>query len=184
MSDEIEDGALKLNFEYAETVPAAVPVLFLAKEDQTYYFHGAGDELICENANTKTESQTPGSEWSFHGYFSGVDIDDEKIAKSIYYLSNNTIRNAKKVTLPPYRAFFHGPSIDDLKESLGDPNAARVRIVVNGEDGEAAALELVTDDSLSTGEGWGEAYTLFGTKAGEGYRGIVVRGGKKVVINN
>lgn len=94
-------------------------------------------------------------------------------------MSDNTIRNAKKLTHPLYRAFFHGPSIDDLKELLGNPSGARVSIVIDGIEDETSALQLVADDLVSGQNA--KTYTLFGTEAGEGYRGIVVRGGKKVM---
>ena len=36
-------------------------------------------------------------------------------------------------------------------------------------------------NSLSTGEGWGEVYNLAGQKVGKGYKGMVIKKGKKVI---
>ena len=99
-------------------------------------------------------------------------------AKNIYYVSDGAIRNASKVTIAPFRAYFRGPSIDELTSNGSTP--ARVSIVIDGEEDETSALELVYDYEHHN-ENDNRSYTLFGTEAGEGYRGITIRNGKKVL---
>ncbi len=84
------------------------------------------------------------------------------------------IRNAKTVTIAPYRAWIGGPRINELTGS----SAKAIRIVVEDEDGETTALEFVGED-LVPAQNTGKTYSLMGTEVGEGYRGIVIKNGKK-----
>lgn len=172
-------GDVELNFEYAETVPAGTPVLFRVNTPGAYTIYGADGGV---------------NSWAYLAYSSGTDTwklkgtyNEEKFsgdeAKNIYYVSGGAIRNAQKVSIAPYRAYFTGPSIETLTGGDSTPNGARVRIVIDSEENEAAALQLVMDDVLPAHLS-GKAYTLFGTEAGESYRGIVIRGARKSIASH
>lgn len=98
------------------------------------------------------------------------------------YITNNddgtaVMKNAHKVTIAPTRAYFVGPSIEELTGNGGELSTSRLSIVI---DGEESGLQLVINDAVP-GPG-SKSYTLFGTEAGEGYQGIVIRNGKVVKL--
>lgn len=166
-------NATSLNFDYVETVAPGQPVLFrVASTGDINFSDPVGDSwsnapIIPDNAD-----------WTLHGTFTerNYTLETSTSSKTIYYVSDGAIKNAKQVTIKPYRAFFSGPNIDDLKNS---PSGARVSIVIDGLEEETSALELIADDLVS-GQGT-KVYTLYGTEAGEDYHGIVIRGCKKML---
>lgn len=166
-----DNGEVTLNFDYAETVDPGTPVLFKVAE--------TGDITIYDANNGWADSPVApeSADWKFKGTFEERNFSGNA-TQTIYYVSNGAIKHSStKVTIAPYRAYFVGPSIDELTGA--GAQSAHVRIVVDGEDGESLALEFVYENHNDN-----RSYTLFGTEAGDGYRGIVIRGGKKVVINN
>ena len=74
---------------------------------------------------------------------------------------------------------MHGQSIETLKGSA----AANIRIVVEDEDGETTAISLVNEnENYNENENFGgKTYSLMGAEVGEGYRGIVIKNGKKYI---
>ena len=96
------------------------------------------------------------------------------LAQNIYYVSGGEIRNAKKVTIDPYCAWFLGPNIDTL-------TGKTIRFVIDGEDDTPTAITLPATVPGVTPLDTTTTYTLMGTKAPAGYRGIVIQNGKKVV---
>lgn len=178
--DEVKneaDGTISICFKYTDVVPAGTPAIFRAYVNSDYYFLPKEKEYQFE------VQPTVGTEWTFNGTFEQKVFEGDD-AKSIYYLDgtagSSAIKNAKKTTIAPYRAYFEGPSIDKLTGN-GASQPKSVRFVIEDEDGETTALELVYENH---NENENRSYTLFGTEAGEGYRGIVIRGGKKVIVNN
>lgn len=165
------NGEVTLNFDYAETIPAGMPALFKVRNTGDITITGAGDKW----AWYPTSPQHPTATWQFMGTYEEIVryLNDAKVT---YYLSNGVICNAKTVTIKPYRAYFIGPNIDDLMS-----NQARVRIVIDGEEDMETGLQLVIDDVNPYSQS-NKSYTLFGTEAGEGYRGITIRNGKKVLF--
>ncbi len=167
-----DNGEVKLHFDYVETVAPFTPVLFKAAE--------TGEITICDTNNGWADSPVPPTpgDWMLIG------LDEEKVytgetAKIVYYVSDGQIKNAQKVTIKPYRAHFMGPNFDDLTNN--GTSSARISIVLDGEEDETTALEFVGNDLHPAQNA--KSYTLFGTEAGEGYSGIVIRGGKKVAVN-
>lgn len=166
------DGSISLCFKYVDELPAGTPAIFHAVVNGTYDFE-------CIDFNYQFEPQpVVGTEWTFDGTYEQKVFDGDD-AKSIYYLdgsmNNTAIKNARKTTVAPYRAFFRGPSID----SFSSAGAKAIRFVIENEDGTTTALKCVGDDLVPVQNG--KAYTLMGTEAPKGYKGIVIRNGKKVV---
>ncbi len=166
------NGETKLNFDYAETVAPGTPVLFKVAETGDVTFSGGGEGWAASPVAPASAT------WNFTGTYEECIFEGDA-AKTIYYVSGGKIKHGTKATIAPYRAYFSGPSIDELTSNASAP--ARVRIVIDGEEGETSALEFVYDYENHNDN---RSYTLFGTEAGEGYRGIVIRGGKKVIVNN
>lgn len=163
-----DDGEVNLMFEYAYQVPAGTPVLFrVAEAGNVMIYRWFDDELAIGPVHPSASA-----DWNIYGTF-GQQVFEGDQAKNIYYISGGKIKNAQKATIGPCRAYFVGPSIDDLKGG----SYARVHIMVDGE--EASSLQFVVDD-LVPGQ-IGKAYTLHGIEAGDHYHGIVVRDGKKVM---
>ncbi len=180
VGDELRDGTLMLKFRTAATVPAGTPALFLPLEYEYYYFTYSGSTI---EASKTTVSETPGSSWTFVGQFEGTVIDDADETRYVYYLSDNTIRNAKRVSIAPYRAFFRGPDVEELRQTLSGQNLARVCIVTDDNLDETTALQLILpDDNAPLHSAHDKVYTLQGTEVPKGYRGIVITNGKKIVV--
>ena len=175
---DTEDGTVKLKFEYAEKVPAATPALYLGHDERIYDVLSASGVLV----RLADEDYTNNSGWQFVGSSAESSIDDEDVTKHIYYVSDNKIRNAKKVNISPFHAFFYGPSIEELKEQLGgDQTESRVRIVIEDEDGETSSIPLINSE-LAPSFSNTKTYSLMGTEVNNSYRGIVIRNGKKELI--
>ncbi len=173
-ASSVANSETKLNFNYAETVAPGTPVLFKVAD--------TGDIAMCDAYDGWAASPVaPASaaDWNFTGTFEQCNFTDDE-TENIYFVSGGAIKHSStKVDIKPYRAYFEGPSINELTSNGSTP--ARVSIVVDDE--EAATLQLITEDLVSGQNA--KTYTLFGTEAGEGYRGIVIRDGKKVVrVNN
>ncbi len=167
------NGEIKLNFVYADSLIAGTPAIFVAESTaEPLTFSGVGKGW-ADSPVAPTSAA-----WNFTGTYEECVFTGDA-AKTIYYVSGGKIKHGTKATIAPYRAYFEGPNIDELISNGSAP--VRVRIVVNGEEGETSALELVYDYENHNDN---RSYTLFGTEAGEGYRGIVIRGGKKVIVNN
>ena len=166
-----DNGETKLNFNYAETVVPGTPVLFKVAE--------TGDIAFCDADNGWTDNidQKTSGDWKFVGLYQEREYKDES-AQSVYYVSNGKIKNGKTVTIKPYRAYFMGPSI----ETLTGAQAKAIKLVIGDGDGETTALELVGEDLVPVQQGV-KSYSLMGTEVGEGYRGLVIRNGKKVIQN-
>ena len=181
-AEKVEGQDIKLVFKYVEENQPGFPVLFRAAEAKDadadnpvdIFFSNAGDAFTRDpKADFSVEH------WALYGTFKQEEYDDNPFAlissKTIYYISGGEIRNAKKVTIAPYCAWFLGPNIDTL-------TGKTIRFVIDGEDDEITSITPAELNSLPR-EGWGGAsFTLMGTKAPAGYRGIVIKNGKKVVI--
>lgn len=152
-------------------VSAGAPTLFKVwNTDKKIFFNDySNGGLKDDPSNPETQK-----EWGFYGTFTNTVFEDPE-AMSIYYVANGAIKNAKKITVAPYRAYFRGPSIKELKNGVG---LAKVRIVLEDEDGETTAIELVGDELVPVSNG--KAYSLMGTEVGDDYHGIVIKNGKKV----
>lgn len=170
------NGEVQLKFAFADkrfpltgTIPSGAPVLFRVKNTGENSFYD------CDGSAWGDEPQNPETlgTWELLGTFTNTVFEDPE-AKSIYYVANNAVKNAKKTTVAPYRAYFRGPNI----EELGGVGNAKIRIVIDDEDGETTALELIGDELVPVSNG--KTYSLMGTEVGNDYRGIVIKNGKKV----
>ncbi len=174
------DGTMSLCFKYTDVVPAGTPAIFRAYVNSTYEFKSMNNELLFGEIHPAVCSG-----WIFKGTYKQQVFDGVE-AESIYYLNgardNSAIKNAKKTTIDPYRAYFEGPNIYDL---IGNETsqAKTIRFVIEDEDGTATALELVGDDLMPTPTpNLNGVYNLAGQKVGDSYRGIVIKNGKKVMV--
>ena len=166
-----DGGEIKLNFVSADTIAAGTPALFKANSPTgVLTFSGAGQGWANLPANPETGS------WKLLGTYDRLDINDVYDIKRTYYISGGKVKHATNaVVINPYRAYFYGPRYDAL---TGNGANARISIMLDGEEDETSALELVYDYE-NDNENERRSYTLFGTEAGEGYRGITVKNGKK-----
>ena len=181
--DTSDDEGVKLKFIYEENVPARTPVLFrvsgtpTAENPLTITLKDSHDGYWWRDAPVDI------SGWAIEGTTVQRIFEGEE-AKSIYYVSGGKIRNAQKTTIAPYRAYFHGPSIETLNGSNGAP-AKAIRFVLEDEDGETTAIEFADFDfnSNSNFNFNGKTYSIMGTQVNEDYRGIVIKNGKKYLNN-
>lgn len=158
--------AVTISFNYVETLQAGHPALFSVAEQ--------GDITLEPTDNDRDFLPTPYAfnEWNFIGTFEERVFEGED-AKDKYYISGDMIRNATKVTIAPCRAYFMGP--------IANPTRARtIQFEVTDEDGETTALEFAGEDLVPVQNA--KTFTIMGTEASDGYRGIVIRGGKKLLI--
>lgn len=185
-AEKHEGQDIKLVFKYVEENQPGFPVLFRAAEAKDadaenpvdIYFSNAGDAFTRDpKADFSVEH------WALYGTFKQEVYDDNPFAmissKTIYYISGGEIRNAKKVTIAPYRAWFLGPNIDTLTGN-GTNQAKAIRFVIEDEDG-TTDLQLVGDDLKPVQNG--KTFSLMGTQVGDSYRGIVIKNGKKMIQN-
>ncbi len=169
-----EGGSVVLEFRKTETVDAGEPVLFRASKTGELTFSNAGNTYSDLPHNTAMVDVP----WAIVGVYEQQVFDETTYPSSdhVYYVSNGEIRNAKTVTIAPYRAWIGGPRIYELTGS----SAKAIRIVVEDEDGTTSIITPSEWSSLPSREGWGgSSYSLMGTEVGEGYRGIVIKNGKK-----
>lgn len=172
------DSDIKLKFEYIDEVLAGIPALYRATEVKDVASAESPVE-ICFNYAGNEYLGFPYEPWQFpdwhmHGTFENKVFEGGE-AKTIYYVSNGEVRNAKKVNIAPFRAYIH----DSLNGSDGTA-AKAVTFLLEEKDGTTTEIRLVYDnknDMLRYDNG--KAYTIMGTKAPAGYKGIVIQNGKK-----
>lgn len=180
--DITDSEGVKLQFEYYEKpIPEGTAVLYRVNDENS--------TTVCfDCADPQTFRREPANvrgmyDWSMFGTY-----DEQKVftyetnpsSKEIYYLSGDEIRNAKKTTIAPYRGYFVGPSIEEL--TANGASQARIRFVIEEEDGSTADIELVGADLVSAQKN-SKTYSLMGTVVNDNYRGIVIKNGKKVINN-
>lgn len=185
-----EDGDdIKLKFSYTESVPAGVPVLYRSEKVR----NAAAEELPMEvyffrNVNASIFNNPaffPMPGWYMMGTFDEQVFTESSFisSRNIYYVSKDEIKNAKKVTIAPYRAFFHGPSINTLNGSDGSM-AKTISLVVEDEDGIATVIQSPVEAETSQPRNLtSSVYNIHGQKVNDGYRGIVIKNGKKIINN-
>ncbi len=164
-----EDETL-LRFKYADDrIPSGLPLLYRAPQTEDEAdFKPAAPYMYADCMNSG------GPTWIMNGTFAEKVFEGDE-AKAVYYVSNNEVKNAKKTTIAPFRAYFRGQSIDELTAA----GAKAIRFVIEDEDGSTTALELVGEDLVPVQNG--KTYSLMGTQVGGSYRGIVIKNGKKVI---
>ncbi len=175
-----------LKFKYIEEVRPGLPVLFRIKDDDGTL----PSEIRFDCAERLGFASTPynsadWNSWSINGTYKQTEFTEttEFPSNEIFYLSDGVMRNAKKVTIAPFRAFFWHPDINRL---LGDELLAKgIRIVLEEEDGSTTAIEMIDEDDNSYYDDndnyRNKTYSLMGTRVGGTYRGIVIKNGKKVI---
>lgn len=180
---EEDEQGIKLVFEYLNHVAPGLSVLFRATEAKD----ADTDNPVEICFNNTGDFFTPSameffSDWNLNGTFEQKVFTEttSPSSKNIYYVSGGKIKNAQKTTIAPYRAYIPGPSIDELTDN--GTKAKAIKLVLAGENYETTELEFVGDDLVPVQQG-GKSYSLMGTEVGDGYRGLVIKNGKKVIQN-
>lgn len=170
--------AVIISFNYVAKLEAGHPALFSIAEKGDITLEPVDDERMFQPYIYGIYNS---DDWHFMGTYEKMVFEGED-AEDKYYISKDQIRNAAKVTIDPFRAYFQGPGIngDDDDPNPGGYHAKAIQFVVTDEDGETTALEFVGEDLLPVQSA--KTFTIMGTEANEGYRGIVIRGGKKQLI--
>lgn len=173
-----DEDAICLKFTYTDKVMPGTPTLFYTKAMGDHTFIDDVDKYDgdYDKYDFDLSKEVAGNYyWKMHSHpFEKVFEGEE--AKTVYYVSDGKIRNAKKTTIAPYRAYFRGPDINELQSIVVN---AKVRIVFEEENGEETSIELVGEDLVPMLNG--KTYSIMGTEVGEGYRGIVIKNGKKMI---
>ncbi|MBQ0046612.1 MAG: hypothetical protein KBT33_03755 [Prevotellaceae bacterium] len=173
-----DEDEITLQFQYTDKVKPGTPTIFRSKTMGVCTFIDELDkyEGTYDKYDFNLSIEVRGNDWKMHSHpFEKVFEGEE--AKTVYYVYNNEIRNAKKTTVAPYRAYFRGP---DIMELTGNQAQTRVRIVIEDEDGTTSIIAPSEWNSLPLREGWGgSSYSLMGTEVNDSYRGIVIKNGKK-----
>ncbi len=168
-----DDNSVTMKFSYLENVAAGEPVLFRATTNEIFIDDATGD-YVWELGEPIVEDGV----WTMEGTYQQRVFEGED-AKSIYYVSGGAIKNAKKTTIAPFRAYFHGPSIETINGSNGS-QAKTVQFVIEDEDGETTAIQSPIEATGYKLQITG-IFNLAGQKVDDSYRGIVIKNGKKVV---
>lgn len=181
------DNKICLKFEAAEKIEAGEPALLKGVDnkdasDPSFYYHeylSAGNTIVDEPKTI--ENQNPDSEWKMVGTFSKLEysgIYAEIDTRYIYFVKWSQLHNAQDVTINPYHAFFLGPNVGFIAGSDGTP-AKTIVLSLDDEDGTTTALEFVGNDLVPVQNG--KTYNIMGTEVGDGYKGIVIKNGKKIL---
>ncbi len=164
---------MTLIFKYTESLEPGTPALFSAKSDKIAV-NDAEDDYEWETKNTVAVDFI----WSMEGTYEQKVFEDDA-AKSIYYVSGGAIKNAKKTTIAPFRAFIHGSKIVEEDHNPGGYSAKSVQFVIEDEDGTTTALEFVGEDLVPVQKNG--IYNLAGQKVNDNYHGVVIKNGKRVL---
>ena len=162
---EQSEDRVGLVFEYAETVEAGTPAIYFSDTfERSYEFQNSDSEVF-----NLTPGSSTSSDWTLTGTFTLQNFRGDA-AKSIYSISGKGIlKNYTSKAFSPFQTYFQGPDIETL-------TGKTVSIVIKGEN------DIATSISLPSREGrGGSSYTIMGTKAPAGYKGIVIQNGRKYV---
>ncbi|MCQ2222898.1 MAG: hypothetical protein MJZ35_03805 [Bacteroidaceae bacterium] len=174
--NEVNNGEddVTIRFSYVDRVEAGHPALFCVEELGDITFESIDDEIIYNPPFPPMLG-----DWAFVGVFD-TRVFSGDLTKTTYYISGDKIRNASvAVHIAPYRAYIFGPSIDKLTSNSTN-RAKAIQFTLDDEDGETTALEMVGEDLVPVQKD-GKSYSIMGTEVSEGYRGIVIKNGKKVI---
>lgn len=161
------EDKVELIFDYATSIGSGVPCLYVSSVDEAS--HEFLDDVGFIYRDETYEYSVSG--WYLKGTFTDLSFKNEA-AKSIYTISTkgNVNNNPRSNHVSPYRAYIDGPNIDTL-------NGKTIHLVVKGVNDVATTVGTLP---LREGQG-GSSYTLMGTKAPAGYKGIVIQNGRKYV---
>jgi hypothetical protein len=135
-------------------------------------------------------SVTPSSDWIMYGSYDTFNNDE---TKEVYdFTTNNTVKElAATGSIKGLRAFMMKGATEETVKAIN----SNVNLIYGGGSGEPAqALAdffLFLDGGTTTGinsiengqiDNDAPAYNLAGQKVGKGYKGIVIKNGKKVVM--
>lgn len=178
VSTDSDDAGVQLKFEYTEVLYPGAPALYIAMADDAEYNFRDNCEIISYDYD-RLITVTAG-DWKMQGTFTS-EVFTGTDAQSIYYISNNLIRNATTANIAPYRAYFNGPNVNDLKNPATS-SAKAISLIVEDENGETTTITQAELGSLSAERAGGESlYNIYGIPVNDSYRGVVIRGGKKFV---
>ncbi len=175
--------AVALIFTYTENLEAGTPALFYAKTDRITLNDPNGNHAGTPAAPIIADGSYTDQSWSMVGTYEQKVFQGDA-AKSIYYVSGNAIKNAKKTTIAPFRAYISGPAMEEEGPTPGGYGAKTISFILEDEDGTTTALEFVGDElkpNHNVNPNLNGVYNLAGQKVDENYRGIVIKNGRKVL---
>lgn len=143
---------------------------------KSYIFKATGSQLVCTYFN----AGRPSSAVSTLGLVGNLIKDGVNVAEGNYLLVNNQLRkvtDSDNTTINLNRAY-----ITDLAQLPEYQESAGAKSVVFGLDGsivDGISNAYENQSSLSSSS---SSYNLAGQRVGEGYRGIVIQHGRKVLV--
>lgn len=163
----LEDGTDVdvLSFKSVDVLPARTPAIVRTKEAGTLEFVSVGERVEFSDTYVVTPDN---SHWSMAGTLRDVfTCTDPHDLSMLYYISNGVIRYAtKSLTVNPFRAYFWGPENNQS-------NAISLRF--DGENTTAIEWTACSDNANANAN----IYNPQGQQVSEGYKGIVIKDGKK-----
>ena len=167
------DGTI--GFESVDVLPAGTPAVFATPIKGTLTFTG------CANDNFGyTNHDVQQGNWTMKGnlrdpyndlFFVKENGDD---MSRLYYISGGQVKQAtNSLTVDPLRAYLEGPASSGAKS-----------IAIRLDGGDATTIEWTecSDEVDANANVNANIYNLQGQQVGNGYKGIVILNGKKVLM--
>lgn len=116
------NGIVKLNFNYAKTVPAGTPALFRVNTPGTYTIYGADGGV---DSWSYLAYSSPTEEWKLVGTFdektfSGAD------AQGVYCMEDGVFCSGQTIEVAPYNAYISSPETGSFVKIFTEDNAVSV----------------------------------------------------------
>lgn len=166
------DGTI--GFESVDVLPAGTPAVFATPIKGTLTFTG------CANDNFGyTHHDVQQGNWTMKGNLCepGTDLffsSEFNDMSRLYYISGGQVKHAtNSLTVAPLRAYLEGPAFS---------GAQSIAIRLDGGDATLIEWTECSDEVDANANANANIYNLQGQQVGDGYKGIVIRNGKKVLM--
>lgn len=166
------DGTI--GFESVDVLPAGTPAVFATPIKGTLTFAGcANDNFGYTNHDVQQGNWTmkgnlcePGTDLFFSSEFNDMS--------RLYYISGGQVKHAtNSLTVAPLRAYLEGPAFS---------GAQSIAIRLDGGDATLIEWTECSDEVDANANANANIYNLQGQQVVDGYKGIVIRNGKKVLM--
>lgn len=166
------DGTL--GFESVDVLPAGTPAIFRTASTGTRAFTDCGSSNFGY-----TNHDVSQGDWTMKGNFCepGTDLfflSEFNDMSRLYYISGGQVKQAtNSLTVDPLRAYLEGPASSGAKS-----------IAIRLDGGDATTIEWTecSDEVDANANVNANIYNLQGQQVGNGYKGIVILNGKKVLM--
>ena len=166
-----------MNFAEADVVEGNTPVVYFKKQENAEMVSARGSGMTLKTTDVQGRSGADYAGWWLEGVYSSTTLPESSLDGTIYYIAQNKFwkgNSSTGLTIPAFRAYFHGESSNSAK-------SFNVRII----DGDVTGIIDVSNSGLISGE----IYSIGGQllrKSGENMeglpRGIYIINGKKYLI--